>query len=401
MINKLKSFNWKVILSLPTQLLTIIIFVLLFGKHLNLTTVRSFYTFSYLFKELLGLFLPIMVFAFILGGLLSYKRRAPIILAILMVFIILSNFLISTVSFIIGNSFLSFLTKGVNPENLISGTVLLPYFSINIPPFITADKVILIALIFGIIFSFINFPKFDHLIFKLKKIVEFILLKGFIPFLPFYVLGFLLKMKYERVLVSLFGAFGKAFLLIFIIQISYLFLMYFFASGFKLQKTIEYIKNAMPSYITAFSTMSSAVTIPITAHSSIKNTKNSKLVHLATPILANAHLLGDAITIPILCIVTTYMFTLAPLSFVLFMKFIVYFCLTMLAAAGIPGGGIIVIIPILQSILGFDAAMISIITTLYLIQDAFGTAGNVMGDGALTIILNNFLKKIGLTKEGE
>jgi len=39
-----------------------------------------------------------------------------------------------------------------------------------------------------------------------------------------------------------------------------------------------------------------------------------------------------------------------------------------------------------------DDMMISIITTLYFLQDGLGTAGNVMGDGALMIIVNKILK---------
>ncbi len=393
-----RRLDWKVIFSLPAQLLAVIALVLFFGKSFGQDTVRVLYTFSFLFKEILGLFLPVMVFAFILGGFLSYKKRAPIVLLILLAFIIMSNFFVSMTSFFVGNSFLSFLTEGISTDALISEKVLLPWFSINIPQLIGADKVILLALGLGILFSFIDFPIFTKFIFKLKKFVEFILLKCFIPFLPIYVLGFLLKMSFEGTFSSMFGAFGRAFLLVFIIQAIYLFFMYFVASSFNFKRAIGYIKNALPSYVTAFSTMSSTVTIPVTSHSSAKNTGDIQLSHLATPILANAHMVGDSITVPILCLVTTYMFAGIHLNFFIFIKFIFYFCLTMLAAAGIPGGGIIVIIPILQSILGFNPAMISVMTTLYLLQDAFGTACNVMGDGALTIIVHKFLKKVGLTK---
>jgi len=82
-----------------------------------------------------------------------------------------------------------------------------------------------------------------------------------------------------------------------------------------------------------------------------------------------------------------------------FITFVFYFCLTMLAVSGVPGGGIIVMIPILKANLGFTPAMISIITALYLLQDSFGTAANVMGDGALTILVNKVLNKLGILKE--
>ena len=68
----------------------------------------------------------------------------------------------------------------------------------------------------------------------------------------------------------------------------------------------------------------------------------------------------------------------------------------MLAATGVPGGGIIVMIPILKSILGFSPEMVGIITTLYLLTDGFSTACNVMGDNAVAILVNKLLKKINV-----
>jgi hypothetical protein len=65
-----------------------------------------------------------------------------------------------------------------------------------------------------------------------------------------------------------------------------------------------------------------------------------------------------------------------------------------IAAAGIPGGGIIAMYPILQSILGFSPDMLSIITTLYILQDGIGTAGNVTGDIAVLVIIQKILKRL-------
>lgn len=393
------KFNLKSLFSLPAKLVIVIFTVVFFGKYFPLNVVRSLYTFSFIFKEVLGLFLPIMVFAFILGGFLAYKKKAPVILFFLLLFIIISNFIVGTVSFLTGSVFLDVLTSGVNHNDLIAGTVMLPWFSINIPQPFTADKVILIALVLGAIFSFINYPPFDNFIMKLKKWVEIILLKGFIPFLPIYVLGFLLKMFFEGTFSAMFGAFGLTFLVILSLQVVYLIVMYIVAAGFNIKLAFRYIQNALPSYVTAFSTMSSVVAIPVTVESSVKNTGNRRLSTLATPILANAHLLGDAMTVPILSVVAVSMFNMGNIPLLVFLKFLFYFCLTMLAAAGVPGGGIMVMIPILESILGFNNGMISVITTLYLIQDSFGTSCNVMGDGALTIMLNKFLNFFGISKD--
>ena len=109
-------------------------------------------------------------------------------------------------------------------------------------------------------------------------------------------------------------------------------------------------------------------------------------------------MLGDAVTVPILAVVTLYLFQGTVPAFPSFLKFMLYYSTTMLAASGIPGGGIMVTIPILKSILGCSDSMISIMITLHLLQDGFGTGGNVMGDGAIIIMINNILKRFSLKK---
>jgi Na+/H+-dicarboxylate symporter len=43
--------------------------------------------------------------------------------------------------------------------------------------------------------------------------------------------------------------------------------------------------------------------------------------------------------------------------------------------------------------LGFDQTMLSLMIALYLAQDSFGTATNVTGDGAITMIVDKFSSK--------
>ena len=48
---------------------------------------------------------------------------------------------------------------------------------------------------------------------------------------------------------------------------------------------------------------------------------------------------------------------------------------------------------LLESMLGFDATMVSLMIALYLAQDSLGTACNVTGDGAITSITDTLRKK--------
>jgi Na+/H+-dicarboxylate symporter len=59
---------------------------------------------------------------------------------------------------------------------------------------------------------------------------------------------------------------------------------------------------------------------------------------------------------------------------------------TMIAAPGVPGGAVMAALGLLESMLGFNETMIALMIALYLAQDSFGTACNVTGDGALTLL---------------
>lgn len=66
---------------------------------------------------------------------------------------------------------------------------------------------------------------------------------------------------------------------------------------------------------------------------------------------------------------------------------------TMIAAPGVPGGGVMASLGLLQTMLGFDATMASLMIALYMAQDSFGTACNVTGDGAISQLVDRFTSK--------
>lgn len=380
-------------ISLPVQLLGVIGFILLFGNNFSQSWVRFFYTISILFKEMLGLCLPVIIFAFVLTGILSFKKKAPVVLGTLVGFVFASNFVVAMVAYAIAIKILPFITQGMSSQGMMVENELQPFFSTGLKSPVTSESALILAMIMGIVVSFMRAPKFENSMLKLKGYIEHFLCFIFIPLLPLYVFGFLLKIYYEGVFISLFQNYSKTFLLIVGLQIIYLFLLYLIAAGFSLKRAMRYIKNALPSYVTAFGTMSSTATVPVSIDAAEKNTGNRALADLSMPIMANVHLLGDSISTPILALVTMLLFLGYIPSIGQYVSFIFYFCTTMFAVSGIPGGGIIMAIPLLVSQLCFTPDMVSIITTLYLLMDSFGTAANVMGDGAMVIIVDKVLKK--------
>lgn len=387
-------------IPLPLQLIAIIIGVFSLGHLVPEPIVRSCFTFSLVFKEVLSMVLPLIVFAFVFAGITSFKKNAPAVLAITLIAITASNTLVALLSYGVTLISLPFITSGIQLSPAADAIQLEPYFNFVSPFVIGAEKALLAALALGILVNFISLPELERTLLKLKGIVHTLLSKLLIPFLPLYVLGFLLKINHEGTFLLLFQQYGKAFIVIITMQIAYLTFLYMASQGFSIRDGWQAIKNAFPSYITGFSTMSSAVTIPITLEGAEKNLGGpSPLAELSIPIMANVHLLGDCISTPILALTTLSLYTGTLPDFGTYFVFMAWFALSMLAASGVPGGAIIVMLPLLESIFGFGPEMINIIMTLYLVQDPLGTAGNVMGDGALVIIINKVLRRLRIIHE--
>lgn len=387
----------KRFLSIPAQLIAVIAAVLLFGGMAPRSFIQVSYTFSFIFKELLSALLPFMVFFFVVTGILSFRKNAPLVLGIMLSCIFLSNALVALVSYVtmqlFGSNVLcdtaltSLIAQSTPIESLVQFSIPLPFNGIH---------ALIAALAVGVACSFVTIPVLERFFLFGKKWIEYCVSYLFIPLLPFYILGFLLKIRAEGMFACLLEQYGTAFMLILGLQVFYLTGLYFVASGFSIRRAWQAIQIAFPSYITAFSTMSSAAAIPISIESAEQNTGNRELASVAMPIMANVHLLGDSIVTPILAMVTMLVFQGILPGFVQYLGFVFYFCMTMFAVSGIPGGGILVMIPILKSQLGFTGEMVNVIMTIYFLLDSFGTGANVMGDGALVIIVNKMLKRVGI-----
>jgi Na+/H+-dicarboxylate symporter len=68
------------------------------------------------------------------------------------------------------------------------------------------------------------------------------------------------------------------------------------------------------------------------------------------------------------------------------------------SAAGVPGGTIIIMIPVLEAYLGFSPEMSSVIMTMYMLFDPFCTSANVLGNGLFAIVFEKIWDLIVLVE---
>ncbi|WP_253305916.1 cation:dicarboxylate symporter family transporter [unidentified bacterial endosymbiont] len=111
------------------------------------------------------------------------------------------------------------------------------------------------------------------------------------------------------------------------------------------------------------------------------NLNNKEIAGAVIPATVNIHLVGDCFAIPLFAYAVLKSFGMDEPSLLNYLIFSFYFVLAKFSVSAIPGGGIIVMLPILEKYLGFNTEMMSLITALYILFDPVITAANVLGNG--------------------
>ena len=148
--------------------------------------------------------------------------------------------------------------------------------------------------------------------------------------------------------------------------------------------------------------MSSAATLAVALECARKSKVLRKdLVNFGIPLFANIHLCGS---------VLTEVFFVMTVSQILYgtlpeLGTMILFCLLLgifaIGAPGVPGGTVMASLGLIISVLGFDATGTALMLTIFALQDSFGTACNVTGDGALTLFLTGYAKKNNIEEVNE
>ena len=111
------------------------------------------------------------------------------------------------------------------------------------------------------------------------------------------------------------------------------------------------------------------------------------------PATANIHMVGDGINITLTSLALLVMSGHPLPGFSAFLAYVGAYIITKFSGSGIPGGGMIILLPVVEEYLGLSSELCSLVATLYILQDSLMTASNVAGNGAFALIINKILKK--------
>jgi Na+/H+-dicarboxylate symporter len=220
--------------------------------------------------------------------------------------------------------------------------------------------------------------------------------KILIPIMPLFIIGTAIKLQYDGVLKVIFTKYLAVFCAFIISAYGILFIQYLFLSGFNIGRFTKSLKNVLPAVITGFGSMSSAAALPLSIEAAKNNAIHNKdTARMVVPATVNVHLVGDCFFIPMVALAIMFSFGMQMPSVCNYLVFTGYFVLAKFAVAAIPGGGILVMLPILQEYLGFTSDMLGLITAIYILFDPVITACNVFGNGAIAMVFDRLVAKFG------
>ena len=377
-------------LGLLPRLIVGLIAGIIVGKIGFIPLLRIMLTFNGLFGNFLQFVIPLIILGFVAPGIGDLGKKAGKLLAVTTVLAYGSTIVSGSLAFFTNSILLrkilpagAALAEGSHPEaGLLGG-----YLTVDMPPIMGVMTALLMAFVIGIGIAVVEGTTLKNFMNEIQTIVEKIITNIIIPFLPLYVAGIFANMTYAGEIVKIMSVFAKVFGIIIILHFVILLVQYTIAGTLAGANPILLIRKMLPAYFTAIGTQSSAATIPVTLKQTKENGVNEGIADFTIPLCATIHLSGSTITL-VSCSMAVMMLHGMPITFSGMFGFILMLGVTMVAAPGVPGGAVMAALGLLESMLGFGPELTSLMIALYLTQDSFGTACNVTGDGAISIIIN-------------
>lgn len=267
-------------------------------------------------------------------------------------------------------------------------------FELEIPQIMSVMSALVFAMMLGLAATWTKAKLITGLLDEFQKIVLSLVARIIIPILPLFIGTTFCSLAYEGTITRQLPVFLKIIVLVLAGHFIWMALLYILAGIYSGENPLEVVRHYGPAYLTAVGTMSSAATLAVALQCASRAKPLRKdLVSFGIPLFANIHLCGSVLTEVFFCMAISkilYGSVPTPGTMVLFCLLLGIFAI---GAPGVPGGTVMASLGIITGILKFDSSGTALMLTIFALQDSFGTACNVTGDGALTLMLTGYAKR--------
>lgn len=389
----------KFLNSLPMKLLLGVIAGIAVGQFAGVALMNVVVTVRYILGQLILFCVPLIIIGFIAPSITRLGNNASKMLGVAVTIAYISSIGAALFSMAAGYIMIPNLSIVTNVEGLQALPDLV--FKLDIPPIMSVMSALALSMCLGLAAAWTKAKSITNALEEFQLIVLAIVTKIVIPLLPFFIAFTFCSLSYEGSITKQLPVFIQVILIVMAGHYIWMALLYGLAGIYTGKNPFDIIKNYGPAYITAVGTMSSAATLAVALRCAKKSEPplRDDMVDFGIPLFANIHLCGS---------VLTEVFFVMTISKILYgaippIETMVLFCLLLgifaIAAPGVPGGTVMASLGLITGILGFDDSGTALMLTIFALQDSFGTACNVTGDGALTLMLTGYADKHGIAPQ--
>ncbi|MDU2558746.1 MULTISPECIES: dicarboxylate/amino acid:cation symporter [Anaerococcus] len=379
--------------SLLFKLVIAIAIGIFLGNIANEGAIQVISTIKNILSNLINYIVPIIILAFITPAIVSLNESAGKVLSLTLIICYLSSVGAALFSFIAGTAIIPHL-------NIVSATEAgkkIPeiLFQMDIPSIMPVMTALVTAILFGLAVIWTKSETWANLLREFNNMVLEIVNRVIIKVLPFYIATTFAELSYEGVILSQFPVFLKVIAIVILGHYIWLALLYALGGIFSKTNPMEVLKYYPPAYVTALGTMSSAATLSVSLQCSRKSkTLDPKIRDFVVSLCSNTHLCGSVLTETFFVMVVSQVLYGSLPSTGNMILFILLLGIFAIGAPGVPGGTVMASLGLITSILGFDATGTALILSIFALQDSFGTACNITGDGAIALMVTGILGKV-------
>lgn len=382
----------KIAQSLPVRLLAGVIIGIAIGLISNESFMNIIVTVKHLLGQVITFCVPLIVIGFIAPSITRLGKSASRMLSVALILAYTSSVGAALSSMAAGYTLIPHLSI----VSSVDGLKELPevIFALEIPQIMSVMSALVFSVLVGLAVTWTKAERTAELLEEFQKIVLEIVTRVIIPILPVFIACTFCSLAYEGTITRQLPVFLKVIIIVMIGHFIWMALLYGLAGAYSGKNPMEVIKHYGPAYITAVGTMSSAATLAVALRCARKSSVlREDMVNFGIPLFANIHLCGS---------VLTEVFFVMTVSQILYgsipsLGTMVLFCLLLgvfaIGAPGVPGGTVMASLGLITGILLFNDTGTALMLTIFALQDSFGTACNVTGDGALTLILTGYAEK--------
>ena len=385
--------------SLPFRLILALLIGIGLGQLFGEGPMKVVVSLQYVLGQLNTFCVPLIVIGFIAPSITRMGGNASRMLRLAVVLAYLSSICAAFMSTGAGYALIPHLAIATDIEGLRE----LPpvVFQLNIPQIMSVMSALALSLMLGLAAVWTRSALTCQLLEEFQNIVLKIVERVIIPVLPFYICATFCNLSYQGMITRQLPAFVEVILIVMLGHCIWLAVLYLIAGAYSGKNPWEVVRHYGPAYMTAVGTMSSAATLAVALDCARKSKALRRdLVDFGIPLFANIHLCGSVLTEVFFCMTISQMLY----GHLPSLGTMVLFCLLLgifaIGAPGVPGGTVMASLGLITGVLLFDDAGTALMLAIFALQDSFGTACNVTGDGALTLFLTGYAEKHRIA-EGE